>query len=78
MLVAMTRAEMLRLANEAHAHWSSKYGDTVPYVAADANPHDGQATDLSLWNADRSAPPLIDDPLNHYLTGLLAQVDGEG
>lgn len=63
---------MLRAAAEAHREWSLRHGDEVPYVAADENPHDGQHTDLSIWQADRSAPPEIDDPLNNELKRLIA------
>lgn len=68
----MTRDEMLKAAAEAHTAWSLKHGDTVPYVAADANPT-GPATDLATWQADRSAPAHEDDELNAKLVALLKQ-----
>lgn len=71
----MTRAEALARIAELHTAWSLKYGDEVPYVAADANPHDGQTSDLAIWQADRSAPAEIDDPLNEAIKAILAQVD---
>ena len=74
----MTRAEALRRIGELHTKWSLKHGDDVPYVAADANPHDGQTSDLAMWQADRSAPAEIDDPLNEAIKNILAQIDEEG
>lgn len=68
-----TRAEMLAKIAEAHTQWSLRHGDTVPYVADDAAPHAGQVTDLSIWQADRSAPPDIDDPLNEQIKAILAE-----
>ncbi len=65
----MNRDETLAAAAAAHTAWSLKYGDRVPYVAEDANPVDG-VTDLSAWQADRSAPPEIDDELNAQLYRL--------
>ena len=73
----MTRAEALRRIGELHTAWSLQHGDTVPYVKADENPHDGQTTDLALWQADRSAPAEIDDPLNEAIKNILAQIDEE-
>lgn len=70
----VTRAEALRRIAELHTAWSLKHGDTVPYVAADENPHDGKTTDLSIWQADRSAPPAIDDELNAAIKAILAQI----
>jgi hypothetical protein len=72
----VTRAEALRRIGELHTAWSLQYGDVVPYVAADENPHDGQTTDLSVWQADRSASPDIDDLLNEEIKAILAQIDG--
>lgn len=69
----MTRTEMLAKVAAAHEAWSVRHGDTVPYVAADAAPHAGQVTDLSMWQADRSAPPDVDDPLNAELSAILAE-----
>lgn len=62
---------MLAKIAAVHAEWSLRHGDTVPYVAADSNPHDGQNSDLSVWQADRSAPPEIDDDLNAALKRIL-------
>jgi len=67
---------MLKAVAAAHEKWSLRYGDEVPYVAGDANPHDGQTTDLALHQADRSASPSIDDPLNAEFVRLVAQLDG--
>ena len=63
---------MLAKIAEAHTQWSLHHGDEVPYVAADASPHNGQTTDLSVWQADRSAPPSIDDELNEAIKAILA------
>jgi hypothetical protein len=62
---------MLAKIAAAHQRWSLRHGDVVPYVAEDADPHDGQTTDLSIWQADRSAPPEIDDPLNEQIKAIL-------
>ena len=67
----MTRTQMLAKVADLHRQWSLAHGDTVPYIAADAEPHAGQVTDLSIWQADRSAPPDIDDPLNAQITAIL-------
>ena len=69
----MTRTEMLAKIAGLHERWSLEHGDTVPYVAQDAAPHAGQVTDLSIWQADRSAPPEIDDPLNARIKAILDQ-----
>ena len=66
---------MLRRVAIAHEAWSMKYGDNVAYVAADERPHDGQTTDLAIWQADRSAPPEIDDLLNSQVQRLIGQLD---
>ncbi len=71
----MDRREMLRRVAEAHTAWSLEHGDDVSYVAEDASPHDGQVTDLAVWQADRSAPPEVDDPLNAALKDLIAAID---
>ena len=71
----MTRDEALRQIAELHTTWSIRHGDRVPYVAEDANPHDGHTTDLPVWQADRSAPPSLDDPLNEAIKKVLAQVE---
>lgn len=71
----MKRAEALRRIADLHTAWSVKHGDEVPYVNADEGPHDGETTDLSIWQADRSAPPDIDDPLNEAIKDILAQID---
>ncbi len=68
-----TRSEMLARVASAHKAWSLAHGDTVPYVAADANPHDGQATDLPIWQADRSATPETDAELTAELERILAE-----
>ena len=73
----MTRAEALRRIADLHQKWSLKHGDDVPYVAADAHPHDGQTSDLAVWQADRSASAGIDDPLNEAIKAILAQIDDE-
>lgn len=67
----MTRTEALRQIGDLHRDWSLRHGDTVPY-----NPdHVGaDPTDLSIWNADRSAPPEVDDPLNRQIVAILAQI----
>jgi hypothetical protein len=70
----VTRAEALARIAELHTAWSLKHGDTVPYVAADEGPHDGQVTDLSVWQADRSAPAEIDDPLNEAIKQVLSRL----
>lgn len=69
----MTRTQMLTKIADAHREWSLKHGDTVPYVPADSSPHDGQGSDLSMWQADRSAPPDIDDELNEQIKSILAE-----
>lgn len=69
----MTRTQMLAKIADLHTHWSMQHGDDVPYVAADASPHDGETSDLSIWQADRSAPPDIDDPLNEQIKAILAE-----
>lgn len=68
----MTRAEALRKIAELHTAWSLKHGDSVPYVPEHAG--DGE-TDLSTWQADRSASSAIDDPLNEQIKAILAQVE---
>jgi len=71
----MKRADALRQIAELHTQWSLKHGDEVPYVAQHANPHDGVHSDLSVWQADRSASAEIDDPLNDQIKAILAQVE---
>ncbi len=71
----MTRAEALKKIAELHADWSLKHGDDVPYVAEHEGPNGDEDSDLSVWQADRSAPPGIDDPLNQAIKRILAQVD---
>jgi hypothetical protein len=73
----VTRADVLKAIAVLHEEWALAHGDDVPYVAADEDPHDGQTTDLSVWQADRSAPPEIDDPLNTKIKALLAQIEPE-
>lgn len=67
----MTRAEALRQIGDLHTAWSLKHGDDVPYNSDHAG---ADPTDLSVWNADRSAPAEIDDPLNQQIVAILAQV----
>jgi len=74
----VNRAEALRQIAELHTAWSLEHGDEVPYNPADENPHEGHTTDLSIWQADRSAPPAIDDPLNEAIKKVLAQIDDDG
>lgn len=69
----MTRTQMLAKIADLHKQWSLEHGDSVPYVAADVAPHSGQRTDLSIWQADRSAPPDIDDPLNAQIVAILTE-----
>lgn len=66
----MNRDEVLKAAAAAHTEWSLRHGDDVPYNPADEAPRDGATTDLSVWQADRSAPPEIDDELNATLYAL--------
>lgn len=73
----MIQDEALRQIAELHTAWSLKHGDEVPYVAEHSKPHDGETSDLSIWQADRSAPPEIDDPLNEKIKAILAQIDDE-
>jgi len=60
-----------------HSEWSLRYGDVVPVVPADRAPHPGKPGDYSMWQADRSAPAEIDDPLNEQIKAILAQIEGE-
>lgn len=71
----MTRGEAMRRIAELHREWSLKYGDTVPYVAADSAPHPGSRSDYAAHQADRSAPPEIDDPLMEQVKAILAQIE---
>jgi hypothetical protein len=71
----VTRAEAMRQIAELHREWSLRYGDVVPYVAADSAPHPGATSDYAAHQADRSAPPEIDDPLNEQIKAILAQVE---
>lgn len=71
----MTRAEAMRQIRALHTDWSLRYGDTVPYVAADSAPHPGSTSDYALHQADRSADPEIDDPLNNAIKAILAQIE---
>jgi hypothetical protein len=70
----VNRAEMLKAVAAAHEAWSLEHGDDVPYVEADENPHDGETTDLSIHQADRSASPELDDPLNAIIKDLIGQL----
>lgn len=58
---------MLRTAADVHTAWSLEHGDDVAYVPEDAG---ADPTDLSLWQADRSAPADIQDELNAKLYRL--------
>jgi hypothetical protein len=71
----VNRQQALAAIANLHIEWSLRHGDKVPNVAADANPHPGSRSDLSVWQADRSAPSEIDDPLNIQIVAILAQVD---
>jgi hypothetical protein len=73
----MNRAEFLKAVAAAHEAWSLRYGDEVPYVAADADAPPGQPSDLSIHQADRSAPPEIDDQLNKEIMRLIAEFRGD-
>jgi hypothetical protein len=70
----VNRKAALAAITRLHTEWSLKYGDQVPYVAADSAPHPGSRSDLSVWQADRSAPAKIDDPLNEKIKAILSQV----
>jgi len=67
---------MRRIA-DLHRDWSLRYGDVVPHVAADSAPHPGSTSDYAAHQADRSADPEIDDPLNEQIKAILAQIEGE-
>jgi len=67
----MTRDEFLRRVAVIHRAYSHRHGDTVPYNPAHENPHDGVTTDLSLHQADRSAPPAVDDEYNRAVADLI-------
>lgn len=72
----VTRAEALRQIAELHRAWALRHGDSVPYEPVDAAPHHvGQATDLAIWQADRSAPADVDDPLNAAIKTILGQIE---
>lgn len=71
----MTRDEAMRRISALHQRWSLKYGDQVPYESADRPPYSGEIKDYPVWQADRSAPPEIDDPLNEKIIAILAQID---
>lgn len=60
----MTRVEALRAIAELHEKWSLRHGDSVPNIDSE-----------SIWQADRSAPAEIDDPLNEAIKNILAQID---
>lgn len=64
---------MLAKIAEVHREWSLRHGDTVPYVTEHESPHNGQVTDLSTWQADRSASSTLDDELNEALKAILAE-----
>ena len=71
----MTRAEAMRQIAALHTEWSLRYGDAVPYMAADSAPHPGSTSDYAAHQADRSASPDIDDPLNEKIKAILAKID---
>lgn len=71
----MTRTEAMRQIAVLHRDWSLRYGDSVPVVAADSAPHDGMHSDYGAHQADRSAPPEIDDPLNEAISAILEQIE---
>jgi hypothetical protein len=57
---------------ELHTAWSLRYGDEVPYVAADEG---AKPTDLAIWQADRSATAAQQDELNATIVAILADID---
>lgn len=65
---------MRRIA-ELHRDWSLRYGDSVPCVPGDSKPHPGSTSDYGAHQADRSAPPEIDDPLMEQIKAILAQIE---
>lgn len=65
----MTRSEAMRKIADLHTTWSLRHGDAVPYVS------EHREADLAVHQADRSAPPEIDDPLNEAIKKILSQVD---
>ncbi len=69
------RAEALVKIYDLHTAWSLKHGDEIPYNPEDKSPHEGFKSDLSIWQADRSAPPDLDDPLMEQIKAILAQID---
>lgn len=68
----MTRDEAMRRIAQLHSNWSREHGDTAPYVEADEG---ADPTDLSLWQADRSAPAEDQDDLNTAIMEILAQIE---
>ena len=68
----MTRDEAMRRIAQLHHDWSLEHGDTVPYVEADEG---ADPTDLSLWQADRSAPAALQDDLNDAIMEILNQIE---
>lgn len=71
----MTRDEAMRQIAALHLDWSLRYGDVVPYNPADSAPHPGSRSDYAAHQADRSASPEIDDPLNDQIKAILAQIE---
>lgn len=69
----MTRDEAMLEIARIHTQWSLEHGDDVPYVVADARPVDGESN-LAVWQADRSASPEIDDPLNAEIKDIIARI----
>jgi hypothetical protein len=70
----MTRDEAMRRIAALHQAWSLKYGDLVPYVPEDVG---ADPTDLSIWQADRSATAAQQDELNVAIVEILGQIEGE-
>lgn len=65
------RAQMLAAAASAHSAWLDEHADTVPAVAGDSAPHDGETSDYTEHHADRSAPAAVDDLLSSKLVALI-------
>lgn len=71
----MTRDEAMRAIAAAHTQWSLRHGDVIPYDQADSAPHADSRSDYAAHQADRSAPPAIDDPLSEEIKTILSQVE---
>jgi hypothetical protein len=70
----MTRDEAMQEIAKLHTEWSLRFGDDVPFLAEDADPVAGESN-LAAWQADRSAAPEVDDPLNVKIKGILSQIE---